>query len=58
MALDLVSDVNQLASSKLFGKSVLVQLHLSIIILSEVSAGYYSCYFYSCAVLHHLYLHG
>lgn len=38
MALDLVSDVNHLASSKLFGKSVLVQLHLSIIILSEVSA--------------------
>lgn len=38
MALDLVSDVNHLASSKLFGKSVLVQLHLSIISLSEVSA--------------------
>lgn len=37
MALDLVSDVNHLASSKLFGKSVLVQLHLSIISLSEVS---------------------
>lgn len=38
MALDLVSDVNHLAFSKLFGTSVLVQLHLSIIILSEVSA--------------------
>lgn len=37
MALDLVSDVNHLASSKLFGKSVLVQLHLSIISLSRVS---------------------
>lgn len=31
MALDLVSDVNHLAPSKLFGKIVLVQLHLSII---------------------------
>lgn len=38
MPLDLVSDVNHLASSKLFGKSILVQLHLSIMILSEVSA--------------------
>lgn len=37
MALDLVSDVNHLASSKLFGKSVLLQLHLSIISLSKVS---------------------
>jgi len=37
VALDLVSDVNHLASSKLFGKSVLVQLHPSIISLSEVS---------------------
>lgn len=37
MALDLVSVVNHLASSKQFGKSVLVQLHLSIISLSEVS---------------------
>lgn len=37
MALDLVSLVNHLAPSKLFGKSVLVQLHLSIISLSEVS---------------------
>lgn len=37
VALDLVSDVNHLASSKLLGKNVLVQLHLSIISLSEVS---------------------
>lgn len=37
MAHDLVSNVNHSTSSKLFGKSILVQTHLNIISLSEVS---------------------
>lgn len=37
VAHDLVSNVNHSPSSKLFGKSILVQTHLNIISLSEVS---------------------
>lgn len=37
VAHDLVSNVNHSTSSKLFGKSILVQTHLNIISLSEVS---------------------